>query len=112
MPRRTTHRRRFLTQVGDPSDPDGLFTTMQQYLEHLGIKGHTPTGIHNVERHIRSTSGEAVCVDGKLNSVLYLCSGFDAVVAKSQRDFALEHTSQDPACACDLQRSPLPISNR
>jgi integrase/recombinase XerD len=54
MPRRTTHRRRFLTQVGDPSDPDGLFISMQQYLAYLGVKGHTPTGIHNVERYIRS----------------------------------------------------------
>jgi integrase/recombinase XerD len=27
---------------------------MQHYLERLGVKGHTPVGIHNVERYIRS----------------------------------------------------------
>lgn len=52
--RRASGRRRFLTQVGDPSDPEGLFASMELYLEHLGVKGHTPTGIHNVERYIRT----------------------------------------------------------
>ncbi len=52
--RRASGRRRFLTQVGDPSDPEGLFASMELYLEHLGVKGYTPTGIHNVERYIRA----------------------------------------------------------
>jgi len=54
MARRTANRRRFLTQVGDPSDPEGLFACMQHYLEYLGIKGHTPMGIYNAERYIRT----------------------------------------------------------
>jgi integrase/recombinase XerD len=54
MARHTANRRRFLTQVGDPSDPDGLFACMQHYLEYLGVKGHTPMGIYNVERYIRA----------------------------------------------------------
>lgn len=27
---------------------------MQRYLEYLGVKGHTPTGIYNAERYLRS----------------------------------------------------------
>lgn len=41
-------------QVGDPSEPEGMFAYMQHYLEYLGVKGHTPTGIYNVERYIRA----------------------------------------------------------
>src|SRR6185312_14163481 len=52
--RRTPDRHRFLTPVGDPSDPEGLFVSMERYLEHLGVKGHTPMGIHNVERYLRA----------------------------------------------------------
>lgn len=52
--RRTARRRRFLTQVGDPSDPEGIFACMQRYLEYLGVKGHTPMGIYNVERYVRA----------------------------------------------------------
>jgi len=54
MARRTATRRRFLKQVGDPSDPEGMFAFMQHYLEYLGVKGYTPTGIYNVERYVRA----------------------------------------------------------
>lgn len=54
MARRTATRRRFLKQVGDPSDPQGMFAFMQHYLEYLGVKGYTPTGIYNVERYVRA----------------------------------------------------------
>jgi integrase/recombinase XerD len=50
----TGGRGRFLIPVGDPSDPQGLFVAMELYLEHLGVQGHTPTGIHNVERYLRA----------------------------------------------------------
>lgn len=51
---RARGRRRFMTPVGDPSDAEGLFAAMERYLEHLGVMGHTPVGIHNVERYIRA----------------------------------------------------------
>lgn len=51
---RTLGRRRFLIQIGNPSDPKGLFVAMERYLEHLGVQGHTPMGIHNVERYLRA----------------------------------------------------------
>lgn len=54
MTRHTANRRRFLTRVGDPSDPEGMFICMQHYLEYLGAKGHTPMGIYNVERYVRA----------------------------------------------------------
>lgn len=54
MARRTAIRWRFLTPVGNPSDPEGLFAYMERYLEYLGIKGHTPMGIYNVERYLRA----------------------------------------------------------
>lgn len=46
--------RRFLTPVGNPADPQGLFAYLQRYVEHLGVKGYTAAGIHNSERYIRS----------------------------------------------------------
>lgn len=54
MARRTAHRSRFRTPVGNPADPEGLFAYLQRYLEHLGIKGYTEAGIHNTERYVRA----------------------------------------------------------
>lgn len=54
LARHAARQRRFLTQVGDPSDPEGLFVYLQHYLEYLGVKGYTPMGIYNVERYIRA----------------------------------------------------------
>lgn len=43
-----------MKQVGDPSDQQGLFVRMQHYLEYLGVRGHTSSGIYNSERYIRA----------------------------------------------------------
>jgi integrase/recombinase XerD len=53
MARRSERRRRFLTPVGNPADPEGFAAYLARYLEHLGVKGHTVTGIYNAERYVR-----------------------------------------------------------
>lgn len=53
MARRSERRRRFLTPVGNPADPEGFAAYLARYLEHLGVKGHTETGIYNAERYVR-----------------------------------------------------------
>lgn len=45
--------RRFLTPVGNPADPQGLFVALQRYLEHLRVRGYTEAGVYNVERYLR-----------------------------------------------------------
>lgn len=54
MARRVARRARFLTPVGNPADPQGLFAYMQRYIEHLGVKGYTEQGIYGAERNIRA----------------------------------------------------------
>ncbi len=49
--------RQFLTPVGNPADPDGLFVMMHRYLEHLKIKGATEQSLWNVERYARDFIG-------------------------------------------------------
>lgn len=51
---RRRERARFLTPVGNPGDPHGLFAYMQRYVEYLGVKGHTEQTQYNAERYVRA----------------------------------------------------------
>jgi len=53
LPRPLNRQRRFLTPVGNPSDPEGLFAYMRRHLEYLETKGHTNAGLYNSERYVR-----------------------------------------------------------
>lgn len=50
MPKR---EKRFIKQVGDPSDPNGLLAFMHRYLDALRIKHYTEQTLWNNERYIR-----------------------------------------------------------
>lgn len=49
--------RRFLKPVGNPADPDGLFASMQRYLDALRVKGFTDETLYNSERYLRDFIG-------------------------------------------------------
>ncbi|WP_221935036.1 site-specific tyrosine recombinase XerC [Catenovulum sediminis] len=50
MPKR---EKRFIKQVGDPTDPNGLLAFMHHYLDALRIKHYTEQTLWNNERYIR-----------------------------------------------------------
>lgn len=45
--------KRVYKDVGDPTDPDGLFCFMQRFIAHLEIKHYTDATLWNNERYIR-----------------------------------------------------------
>lgn len=50
---RAASRNRF-PQFPNSAEPEGLSAYLQHYLEYLGVKGHTPAGIYNVDRYVRA----------------------------------------------------------
>lgn len=54
MIRRGTNRKTIIGASLGPPEPEGLSFYLRRYLEYLGMKGHTPMGIYNVERYLQA----------------------------------------------------------